>query len=164
VDEPRTVWVDGEARSLDPEDERESLAWWLRDTGSTSVKVGCEEGACGCCTVLLDADPVPSCVVPLARIADGARIETARGLADEPAGEAVVDALAAADALQCGFCAPGVTVTCVAALREHGALPHDRAAMRELLVGHLCRCTGYSSIVDALCGTTVDRPTQVPLP
>jgi aerobic-type carbon monoxide dehydrogenase small subunit (CoxS/CutS family) len=161
--EQRTVWVDREARPLVAGDLRASLAWWLRDTGSRSVKIGCEEGVCGSCTVLVDGQAVPSCVVPLARVADGARIETAHGLATEPAGRKVLDALTAADALQCGFCGPGITVECVAALREHGALPDTAGSMRELLAGHLCRCTGYHPIVAALRGTSLNEPTQAPL-
>lgn len=150
------LWVDGAQRPVGTGDPFGSLAWWLRDGGHTAVKVGCEEGACGSCVVLLDGEPVPACVVPLLSVADGARIETARWLADTPAGRAVTAALAAAEPLQCGFCGPGMFATCVAHLRDHGSLPDDPQAMRELLSSHLCRCTGQLPVVEALCGIGAD--------
>jgi aerobic-type carbon monoxide dehydrogenase small subunit (CoxS/CutS family) len=152
-----TLWVDGQERRLDGDDPFASLAWALRDDGHTAVKVGCEEGACGSCIVLVDDEPVPACVVPLATLSDGTRIETARGLIETPSGRAVTAALARAEPLQCGFCGPGMLATCVAHLREHGALPAESAAMRDLLSSHLCRCTAQAAVADALAGVAAEE-------
>ena len=94
---------------------------------------------------------------PVGRVGDGARIESAASVAAEPAGRAVVAALTEADALQCGFCAPGITVTCAVALREHGSLAAEPAQLRELLASHVCRCTGYLPLVEALAGLALDH-------
>jgi aerobic-type carbon monoxide dehydrogenase small subunit (CoxS/CutS family) len=153
---PRTVFVDGDARSLHADDPCQSVAWWLRDSGSVSVKVGCEEGTCGACTVLLDGDAVPGCVIPVARLADGARIETADGLARDSVGREVLAALESA-AIQCGFCAPGQLVSLVGWARSHGSLSTDPAVVRELLSSHLCRCAGSAEIVHALCSAPPSR-------
>jgi aerobic-type carbon monoxide dehydrogenase small subunit (CoxS/CutS family) len=146
------IVVDGRERSVS-ERSLGSLAWWLRDSGHTAVKIGCEEGTCGSCVVLIDGEAVPACIVPVAALVDGARIETAHSLAGTPAGETVTAALADTEPLQCGFCGPGILASCVAHLREHGALPHSEAEIRELLSSHLCRCTGHIALVAALRGT-----------
>lgn len=126
-----------------------SLARWLRDDlGQPAVKVGCEEGACGSCTVLLDGTPVPSCLVPTAR-AVGRRVDTAAGLSVDGVGAIVVGALVEHGGLQCGFCTPGVLVEAVALLRVRGARL-STADIAAALGGHLCRCTGYQGIVTAL--------------
>jgi carbon-monoxide dehydrogenase small subunit len=133
---PRTCRVPG----------RTSLADLLRDELSlTGVKLGCEHGVCGCCTVLLDGEPVRSCLM-LAATADGADITTVEGLANEDGSLGPVQqAFADAHALQCGFCTPGMILT------VHAALARGR---RPDLDGNICRCTGYQQIreaVDALC-------------
>jgi aerobic carbon-monoxide dehydrogenase small subunit len=151
-----TLWVDGEERRLDVGDPFASLAWSLRDDGHTAVKIGCEEGTCGSCVVLVDGEPVPSCVVPLATLSDGTRVETARGLAETAPGQAVTAALMRAEPLQCGFCGPGVLASCVAHLRAHGTLPSEPAALRELLSLHLCRCSGQAAVADALVGVAAE--------
>ena len=125
------------------------LSDFLRhELGLTGTHVGCEHGVCGACTVLLDGDPVRACLL-FAVQADGAAVTTVEGLA--PAGSEL-DPLQAAfresHGLQCGFCTPGILMTMTAVLREHPA-PHE-AAIRETLSGHLCRCTGYRHIVDAV--------------
>jgi aerobic-type carbon monoxide dehydrogenase small subunit (CoxS/CutS family) len=153
------VSVDGASRRL-TNDPLASLAWWLRDGGATAVKVGCEEGVCGACMVMIDGEPVPACVVPLARVPAGTRIETAAGLADSAPGQALAAALRTQEPFQCGFCAPGMAVSCVAWMREHGSLPVDRAALAELLTSHLCRCTGQLAIIDALLGVGVEDGEQ----
>jgi carbon-monoxide dehydrogenase small subunit len=126
---------------------RTSLADLLRDTlGLTGVKLGCEHGVCGCCTVLLDGEPVRSCLI-LAATVDGSEITTIEGLAG-PDGSLspVQQAFADAHALQCGFCTPGMILTVHAALVRGD--PVD-------LGGNICRCTGYQQIREAvatLCG------------
>ena len=103
---------------------------------------------CGACTVLLDGEPVRSCLM-LAVQADGAELTTVEGLA--PAADQLhplQTAFREAHALQCGFCTPGILMTLVAFLRDHAA-PGD-GEIRDALGGHLCRCTGYQNIIDAV--------------
>ncbi|PYP64513.1 MAG: (2Fe-2S)-binding protein [Gemmatimonadetes bacterium] len=125
------------------------LSDFLRqDLGLTGTHVGCEHGVCGACTVLLDGEPVRSCLM-LAVQADGAELTTVEGLA--PAADQLhplQTAFREAHALQCGFCTPGILMTLVAFLRDHAA-PGD-AEIRDALGGHLCRCTGYQNIIDAV--------------
>lgn len=151
-----TISVDGMTRSLHFDDPCESLAWWLRDGGAVSVKIGCEEGTCGACTVLLDDRPIPSCLVPIGRLVDGASVQTAAGVLDEPAGR---DALALLEhtPIQCGFCAPGQLVSLTAWIRRHGAAPKGDAAVSSLLAPHLCRCAGSAGLADTL--RTAPHPT-----
>ncbi|MFI9332686.1 2Fe-2S iron-sulfur cluster-binding protein [Kitasatospora sp. NPDC052868] len=148
-----TVLVDGGAQPA-PDGARptDSLAWWLRDRGHLAVKVGCEEGTCGACTVSLNGEPVPACLVPVARLTNGDRVDTAAAVAGRPGGRAVIGALAEAAAVQCGFCTPGVLVSCGSWMDRHGALPADEEGIRGMLAGHLCRCGGLAAAARALCG------------
>lgn len=139
------VWVDG--REVDIPGDAGSLLDALRDhPGVTSVKDGCSpQGQCGCCTVLVDGAPRVACVTPLRRVA-GRSITTVDGLEGEVVGP-LVEALTAAGASQCGFCTPGILVR-LAAL---GTAPTpDR--VETALLAHLCRCTGWRTIVDAVAG------------
>ncbi len=125
------------------------LSDFLRqDLGLTGTHVGCEHGVCGACTILLDGEPVRSCLL-LAVQADGAEVTTVEGLApgaDEL--HPLQSAFREAHGLQCGFCTPGILMTMVAFLRDHPT--PDEAEIRDALGGHLCRCTGYQNIVDAV--------------
>ncbi len=125
------------------------LSDFLRqDLGLTGTHVGCEHGVCGACTILLDGEPVRSCLM-LAVQADGAAVTTVEGLApgaDEL--HPLQSAFREAHGLQCGFCTPGILMTMVAFLRDHPT--PDEAEIRDALGGHLCRCTGYQNIVDAV--------------
>lgn len=118
------------------------------DLGLTGTHVGCEHGVCGACTVLLDGDPVRSCLM-LAVTADGAEITTVEGLT-EPDGSLgpVQEAFRQCHGLQCGFCTPGFLTTVTAGLRDNPHPTHDQA--REMIAGNLCRCTGYQNIVKAV--------------
>lgn len=135
--------VNGERRTI-----RAPAHWTLlrvlrEDLGVVDVKEGCGEGVCGTCTVLLDGEPVHSCLV-LAGCADGREILTLRGLSPHP----LQDAFVAHGAVQCGFCTPGMILTAYAFLRDH---PHPtRDEIRRAIAGNLCRCTGYTKIVDAI--------------
>ena len=126
------------------------LSDFLRqDLGLTGTHVGCEHGVCGACTVLLDGEPVRSCLM-LAVQADGAALTTVEGLAPGGPDELhpLQTAFREAHALQCGFCTPGILMTLVAFLRDHAA--PGEAEIRDALGGHLCRCTGYQNIIDAV--------------
>jgi aerobic-type carbon monoxide dehydrogenase small subunit (CoxS/CutS family) len=114
----------------------------------TGTHVGCEMGVCGACTVILDGDPVRSCLT-FAVQADGAEIRTVEGLSDGGALGPLQDAFTRHHALQCGFCTPGILMT-LTAVRESGAWPRTEAEARELLSGNICRCTGYQAIVDVV--------------
>ena len=123
------------------------LADLLREElGLTGTHLGCEHGACGACTVLLDGAPTRSCLVFAVQV-DGGRVETVEGLATPGALHPLQEAFRTRHALQCGFCTPGILMTLVAYLREH-ASPSE-AEIREALSGNLCRCTGYQHIVQA---------------
>lgn len=120
----------------------------LRDEfGLTGTKGACEDGMCGACTVHLDGEPVKSCLV-LAATTTGHRVRTIEGLA-EPDGRLhpVQQALLDEFGFQCGFCTPGFAMTIAAAVERRQDFDQDSA--REELVGNICRCTGYTSIVDA---------------
>lgn len=121
----------------------------LRDeVGDTSPKPGCREGRCGSCTVLLDGLPVLSCLLPVARAADG-EITTVQGLsgtADDL--DEVQEAFARAGAVQCGICTPGMILATRALLGEKPDASRDE--IKAGLVGNLCRCTGYTKILDAV--------------
>lgn len=113
----------------------------------TGTKAACHEGFCGSCTVLVDDEPVVSCLLPVG-VAAGHRVRTVESLApaSAPLGP-VQQALKDADAVQCGMCFPGLVMT-LTSLLEAGQ-PVDDAALRRALVGNICRCTGYEQILAA---------------
>jgi aerobic carbon-monoxide dehydrogenase small subunit len=124
------------------------LADLLREEfGLTGTHLGCEHGACGACTVLVDGEPVRSCLL-FAVQADGCRVDTVEGLAGSDGTlDPLQEAFRARHALQCGFCTPGMLMTLAAYLREHPS--PTESDIRETLSGNLCRCTGYQNIVQA---------------
>nr|WP_225878241.1 (2Fe-2S)-binding protein [Spongiactinospora rosea] len=128
---------------------RRLLSDFLRhDLALTGTHVGCEHGVCGCCTVLLDGEPVRSCLT-LAVTVDGREVTTVEGLARaDGAMSPVQRAFAECHALQCGFCTPGFLCAVTALLREDPT-PTERR-VREGISGNLCRCTGYQNIVKAV--------------
>lgn len=119
----------------------------------TGTKEGCGEGECGACTVLLDGEPVLSCLVPLFQC-EGRRIETIEGIARDPAAREVLDRFVAAGGVQCGACTPGVVLTAWALLQRNPR--PTRTDVEQALAGNLCRCTGYEGIARAL--GAVDAP------
>ncbi|HEY8547650.1 MAG TPA: molybdopterin cofactor-binding domain-containing protein, partial [Acidimicrobiales bacterium] len=123
------------------------LAALREELGITSPKDGCSpSGHCGCCTILLDGKAVVSCQTPLAKVA-GRSVTTLEGL-DPDERRRYAETFAAAGALQCGFCTPGIVLRCKALLDRDPALTRDKAARH--LGAHLCRCTGYHPILDAV--------------
>lgn len=129
---------------------RWTLADAVRAHGLTGTHLGCEDGVCGTCTVLLDGEPARACLV-LAVQAAGRRVETVESLGTPTSLHPVQQALRDARALQCGFCTPGFVVL-GAWLRARGEAG-DEHRVREVVSSNLCRCTGYEPIVEAL----VDR-------
>jgi aerobic carbon-monoxide dehydrogenase small subunit len=126
-----------------------SLLRWLRDLANvTDPKYGCGEGICGSCTVLVDGEPVSSCIVLAAQVG-GSVVTTASGLGNDDGSLSPLQrAFHEHHAAQCGFCTPGMIVT-AAAILSQGQL-HSRDELREAIHGNLCRCTGYGPILDAL--------------
>ncbi len=114
----------------------------------TGTHVGCEMGACGACTILLDNEAVRSCLMFAVQI-DGSELRTVEGLESAGGMSAVQVAFSRHHALQCGYCTPGLLMTVTAAY-ENGTLPRSEEAAREFLSGNICRCTGYQSLVDAV--------------
>ena len=127
---------------------RLSAADFLRHRlGLTGTHVGCEQGVCGMCTVLVDGAAVKSCLMLAAQL-DGRRVETVESLATDAALSPLQQCFKQDHALQCGFCTPGFLMTATALAAGGGK--RSRAEIREELAGVLCRCTGYEFIVDAV--------------
>ena len=118
------------------------------DCGLTGTHIGCEHGVCGACTVLVDGDPVRSCLM-FAVQAKGKKIRTVEGLAAGKDLHPLQAAFIAEHGLQCGFCTPGFLMLAVGLLERDPGM--DEAALREALSANLCRCTGYGAIVTAVC-------------
>ncbi|MGB2956606.1 MAG: (2Fe-2S)-binding protein [Anaerolineales bacterium] len=120
----------------------------LRDKlGFTGTKNGCEAGECGACTVLVDGEPMNSCLV-LAVELNGREITTVEGLAENGKLTPLQQAFADLNAVQCGYCTPGMLMSATALLRRN---PHpSEIDIQEALLGNLCRCTGYQRIIDAV--------------
>ena len=134
---------------------RQHLVDFLRgELALTGSHLGCEHGICGACSVRLDGDVVRGCLI-LAIQADGANIETVEGLTASGEIADLQENFVERDALQCGFCTPGMLITAAELLRE--ATPKTRAEIREFLSGNYCRCTGYHAIVDAVETTLKQR-------
>ncbi len=127
---------------------RLTLADFLREyLGLTGTHLGCEHGVCGACTVLLDGQPVRSCIMYAVQ-ADGHNVRTVEDLAQGDQLHPIQQAFWEHYALQCGFCTPGFLLTALDLLKRN---PNpSRAEIREALSGNLCRCTGYQTIVDAV--------------
>ena len=141
--------VNGDPVEVDAPGMRRLLDVLREDLGLTGTKEGCGEGECGACTVLLDGAPVDSCLVPVCQVA-GTEVRTVEGLA--PSGGVVLgplqQAFLEAGGAQCGICTPGMLMAARAYLDDGGT--RDEDAIREAIAGNLCRCTGYTKIVEAI--------------
>jgi carbon-monoxide dehydrogenase small subunit len=134
---------------------RKTLVDFLReDLGLTGSHIGCEQGVCGACTVLLDGAVVRGCLV-LAVQCEGAQVKTIEGISDSGAIADLQEAFQRRNALQCGFCTPGMLIGAQALLALSGV--PSREAIREHISGNYCRCTGYQAIVDAIESTANTR-------
>jgi len=127
---------------------RLNLADFLRnELELTGTHVGCEHGVCGACTVRVDGEIVRGCLM-FAVQADGCAVDTVEGLSDSREIEELQSAFVLYNALQCGFCTPGILIAAQALLRDQPNPSRER--IREFLAGNYCRCTGYQAIVDAI--------------
>jgi aerobic-type carbon monoxide dehydrogenase small subunit (CoxS/CutS family) len=129
-------------------DSSQTLVWVLRNhLGQTGTKWGCGNGFCGACTVLIDDEPVRSCQIPLSDVA-GKKVITIEGLENKGKLHPVQKAFVDHEALQCGFCTPGMILTTVAFLKKNPS--PTRQEIMEALDENLCRCTAHVRIIDAV--------------
>jgi carbon-monoxide dehydrogenase small subunit len=142
-----TLTVNGARERLDVPSNMTLLQMLRERLALTGTKNGCEAGECGACTVLVDGEPVNSCML-LAVEADGREVLTVEGLAPEGRLSPLQEAFVEHNAVQCGFCTPGMLMS-AHALLQRNPYPAE-AEIKEALVGNLCRCTGYVRIVDAV--------------
>jgi len=144
------------ALSVEP---RHTLADVLRDRlGLTGLHLGCEQGVCGACTVLLDGEPALSCLT-LAVEVEGKKIQTVEHLCGKPGAPGALErCFIEHGAFQCGYCTPGMLVMGHYLLDQ--GLASDRDTVREYLSGNLCRCTGYESIIDAIVAAAAQEKAQ----
>jgi carbon-monoxide dehydrogenase small subunit len=139
---------------------RKTLVDFLReDLGLTGSHIGCEHGVCGACSVLVDGDVVRGCLV-LAVQCDGAEVATIEGVSDSGVIADLQEAFQKRNALQCGFCTPGMLLG-AQALLSRGGVP-TREAIRDHISGNYCRCTGYQAIVDAIEAVAQTRANVTP--
>lgn len=137
--------LDGESVTVDARPTLPLRDLLRQSFDKTCVKVGCQSGRCGACTVLLDGEPVKSCLVMAAK-ADGRDVRTVEGI-DRRELDVIESSFKGKFAAQCGYCTPGFAVTTASLLTDDGDGPED---VESALEGHVCRCTGYRSIVDAV--------------
>lgn len=142
-----TIHVNGEAISARVPARLNLVDFIRQEAGLTGSHVGCEHGVCGACTLEVDGQAVRGCLM-LAVQADGAQVTTVEGLAESGRGARLRAAFQARNALQCGYCTPGMLASSLEYIEGGGTA--DRAAIREHLSGNYCRCTGYQAIVDAV--------------
>ena len=142
-----TLTVNGEPADVLADGYKTLLEVLREDLGLTGTKHGCELGECGACAVLVDGQPLLSCLL-LAAECDGRTVTTVEGLAADGQLHPLQESFADLGAAQCGYCTPGILMTAKALLDRE---PHpSRERIREALSGNLCRCTGYAQILDAV--------------
>ena len=142
-----TVTINGRPTTFGVTPNLSLLELLRTDGGSPEVKLGCGEGVCGTCTVLLDGEPINACLM-FAVQADGCEITTVRGLAGDGELHDLQNAFLDHAGSQCGFCTPGMLLTVKWYLDRRPAA--DREELRRAIAGNLCRCTGYTKILDAI--------------
>jgi aerobic-type carbon monoxide dehydrogenase small subunit (CoxS/CutS family) len=158
------VTVNGIAREIESGPLTPLLAVLRGELGIVGPKAGCFQGGCGACTVLVDGEPRRACLLAVGTL-DGAEITTVEGLGTPERLAPIQAAFHKYYAAQCGFCTPGMLVAAHAYVQRGGS--DDRAAIQEALAGHVCRCTGYVKILDAVAaaarGERLDLERDVPL-
>lgn len=154
--EPHSIslTVNGEARRSKVAPRQHLVDFLREDLGLTGSHLGCEHGVCGACTVRLDGEVVRGCLV-LAVQADGCAVETVEGLTDGGSVRDLQDAFVARNALQCGYCTPGMLMAAAELLDTQPDA--SREEVRVWMSGNYCRCTGYQAIVDAVCEVLASR-------
>jgi carbon-monoxide dehydrogenase small subunit len=144
----RTWIINGTSRTLEFPPLRRLLDVLREDADLTGTKEGCGEGECGACTVLLNGEPVTSCLVAAGQVPDGAQLMTVEGLEHSAAGRLLQKMYVEKGAAQCGFCIPGMILSSYAFLQR--GQPITDAAIRDAHAGNICRCTGYAKIIEAV--------------
>lgn len=139
--------LNGKNVSIDTEGDKRLLDLLREDFHLTSVKEGCSEGECGACTVIMDNKAVTSCLVLAAQV-DGSEIITTEGLAKNGELDIIQKAFKNNDAVQCGFCTPGMIMSAKALLLKDKE--PEKEDIEEAIAGNLCRCTGYVNIINAI--------------
>ena len=139
--------VNGSDVALEVPGMRRLLDALREDLGLTGTKEGCGEGECGACSVVVDGRLDDSCLVPVCQV-DGASVLTVEGLAPAGGLDALQQAFLETGGAQCGICTPGMLMAARAYLDDGGGTDHDE--IREAIAGNLCRCTGYTKIIDAI--------------
>ena len=142
-----SLTINGETRTASVPPETTLLKLLRENLNLTGAKLGCDVGDCGACTVIVDGEAINSCLM-LAGQADGRNVTTIEGLATRDHFHPIQKAFEDNGALQCGFCGPGV-IMAAKALLENNADP-DVATIRDALAGNLCRCTGYTKMIEAV--------------
>jgi carbon-monoxide dehydrogenase small subunit len=148
-----TLTINGTAHTVSVEPRRTLVDVIRDDCGQTGTHIGCEHGVCGACTVLVDNEPLRSCLM-FAVQADGRSIRTVEGLQTGDALHPMQEAFMRHHALQCGFCTPGFLMLAVAALEKRQEL--NREELVDILSSNLCRCTGYENIIKAVQAVAAD--------
>ena len=151
---PVRLTVNGEPVHRDVEARRHLVDFLRLDLGLTGSHAGCEQGVCGACTLRVNGDIVRGCLLLVAQL-DGADVWTVEGLSDTGEIRDLQDEFIRRNALQCGFCTPGMLLTAAELLDRPDEL--GREEIREHLSGNYCRCTGYEAIVDAVATTMAAR-------
>jgi carbon-monoxide dehydrogenase small subunit len=153
-----TLNVNGSDHLIEVEPRR-TLVDAIRDQcGLTGTHIGCEHGVCGACTILLDGEPVRSCLM-FAVQAHGRKIRTVEGLQQGSELHPLQKAFMSHHALQCGFCTPGFLMLAVGMLEKRSDLTRDEIV--DILSSNLCRCTGYENIIKAVCAVAASMKSQV---
>jgi aerobic-type carbon monoxide dehydrogenase small subunit (CoxS/CutS family) len=145
---PLTTTVNGEVVTATVPARLHVADFLRRELGLTGTHLGCEQGSCGMCTVVVDGEAVKSCLM-LACQLDGRNVQTVESLAEDDELNPLQQCFKEEHALQCGFCTPGMLMTATALAHQGGAAP-SREEIREEIAGVLCRCTGYENIVTAI--------------
>jgi len=144
----RTWKVNGRTVAVRAPAGRRLLDFLREDLGLIGSKESCGEGECGACTVIVDDEPVVSCILPVGQLPDGTEILTVEGIEKKRAGRLIQQAFIEVGAVQCGFCIPGMIVSSYALLAQN---PKPTVQdIRAALAGNLCRCTGYAKIIQAV--------------
>jgi carbon-monoxide dehydrogenase small subunit len=150
---PVSLHINGHRYDLEVEPHRTLLSVLHQELGLTGTKQNCLEAECGVCTVLVDGEAVNSCIYPVMK-AQGRQVTTIEGLATREGLHPMQRAFIAYDAVQCGYCIPGMIMSAVALVSEHPE-PTEQQIV-EGLAGNLCRCTGYAKIIEAVCAAALE--------